>query len=374
MSISDENERAKGAEATEKSEHGGDVYRNQVNLDFSVNINPFGIPDKVKEALFQAVSLCTQYPDDKVFDLTQKLAGKIGISPECLLFGNGASELFWAIVHAIKPKTVLIPVPSFSGYQKAAVCEDCEMRFYYMKEKDAFSLTEDFLVELTDSKKENRPDLIFLANPNNPTGSCIPAELLCRIVKLCREEKIWIVVDECFLAFTQRQEDTLLQEAVRSPYLIVVRAFTKIYGIPGVRLGYLVSEREMVLRLKKHLPEWNVSLLAQYAGAAALEEDDFVKQTSSYIKEQRAYLKTELEKLGITVFPGEADYLLINSDSKLYEKLLARKILIRDCSNYFGLREGYYRIAVKKRNENEQLLAAVKESITHDTGHGQQRA
>ena len=129
-------------------------------------------------------------------------------------------------------------------------------------------------------KAHDAPYLIFLANPNNPTGACILFDLLSQIVSLCFEHRITLVIDECFIEFTKRKNESLIKIAIHSQYLIVVRAFTKIYGIPGVRLGYLASSEKMVSCLKKQLPEWNVSLLAQYAGAAALQEDEFVQKTS----------------------------------------------------------------------------------------------
>lgn len=341
----------------EKYVHGGDIYRNQVDLDFSVNINPFGIPTGVKQALIKAVEDCVRYPDEMVEDLRMAMAEKLGIEADSLLFGNGASELFVAIVHAIKPKTVLIPVPSFSGYQKAAACEDCEIRYYYMKKEDQFLLTDKFCHELKRQIKTNQaPDMIFLANPNNPTGACISHQVLLQIVELCSKGGITLVVDECFLEFTGKSEESLMQKAISFPNVIVVRAFTKIYGIPGVRLGYLVASRDMVKCIKRQLPEWNVSMFAQYAGVAALKEDAFVQKTVEYVREQREYLIAKLRELGFTVWPSEANYLLLYSDQNLYQSLLHEKILIRDCSNYEGLKKGYYRIAVKKKEENERLI------------------
>ena len=352
---------------TEKSLHGGDVYRNQVELDFSVNINPFGMPDGVKKALCDAIFLCTQYPDEKVSKLSEAMAKKLDVPQECLLFGNGASELFVAIIHARKPKTVLVLAPSFSGYEHSAACEDCQVRYYYLKKEDNFELTEHFVQELIRQiKAHEAPDLIFLANPNNPTGACISFDLLSQIVFLCCEHKITLVIDECFIEFTKRQNESLIKTAIHSSYLIVVRAFTKIYGIPGVRLGYLASSEKMVSCLKKQLPEWNVSLLAQYAGAAALQEDEFVQKTSEYVKKQRKYLTEKLRLLGLTVWQGEADYLLFYSEKNLYEMLLKKKMLIRDCSNYKGLESGYYRIAVKKQEENDRLIAALEAVLSDE--------
>ncbi len=352
----------------EKSAHGGDVYRNEVDLDFSVNINPFGIPAGVKRALIEAIEVCTQYPDTHVEVLRTAMAKKEAVPSDCLLFGNGASELFVAIIHAKKPKTVLVPVPSFSGYQSAASCEDCQIDYYYMKKENDFSLSDDFLHTLTvQIETHNAPDLIFLANPNNPTGSCIRPDILLQLISLCEAHDITLVIDECFLEFTTHTDESLVTRAVRSKYLIVVRAFTKIYGIPGVRLGYLAASKKNIQQLKKQLPEWNVSLLAQYAGEAALKETHFVKDTVVYVKKQREYLTGQLRALGLTVWAGEADYLLFQSDRDLYpdlyHALLQKKILIRDCSNYEGLEQGYYRIAVKKEEENKRLIQVLKECL-----------
>ena len=174
------------------------------------------------------------------------------------------------------------------------------------------------------------------------------------------------MIDECFIEFTKRQNESLIKTAIHSQYLIVVRAFTKIYGIPGVRLGYLASSENIVECLRKQLPEWNVSLLAQYAGVAALQEDEFVQKTSEYVKKQREYLTEKLRLLGLTVWQGEADYLLFYSEKNLYEMLLKKKMLIRDCSNYNGLESGYYRIAVKKQEENDRLIAALEAVLSDE--------
>ena len=325
------------------------------------------MPDGVKKALCDAIFLCTQYPDEKVSKLSEAMAKKLDVPQECLLFGNGASELFVAIIHARKPKTVLVLAPSFSGYEHSAACEDCQVRYYYLKKEDNFELTEHFVQELIRQiKAHEAPDLIFLANPNNPTGACISFDLLSQIVFLCCEHKITLVIDECFIEFTKRQNESLIKTAIHSSYLIVVRAFTKIYGIPGVRLGYLASSENIVECLRKQLPEWNVSLLAQYAGAAALQEDEFVQKTSEYVKKQREYLTEKLRLLGLTVWQGEADYLLFYSEKNLYEMLLKKKMLIRDCSNYKGLESGYYRIAVKKQEENDRLIAALEAVLSDE--------
>ena len=341
---------------SENMKHGGDIYRNPVKFDFSVNINPLGIPERVREALTQAVSECTHYPDMEAEELLQAIGRMTGVSTEHIVCGNGASELFVALMHALKPEKILIPVPSFLGYEKAAAASGAEVRYYHMSEENGFSSDDAIFRELADGV-----DLLFLANPNNPTGSRVNPELLEKIIAFCRDNGITVVLDECFIEFTDGWEArTFFKRTGEFENLIVVRAFTKIFAIPGVRLGYLVCENKAVKeRIKDQLPEWNLSVFAQRAGAAAAGEEDYRRKTVTFLKEERSYFVTQLEKLGIRVFPGEADFLLLYSELPLYEELLKQGILIRDCSNFRGLKTGYYRIAVKTRGENDRLLRAL---------------
>ena len=335
--------------------HGGDIYQNSVELDFSVNINPFGIPDGVRKAMREALNQCEHYPDIHHTQLITAISRTYGIPEEHILCGNGASELFVAIAHAIKPKRILIPVPSFFGYEKAAGVTDAEVIYYEMKEADGFCLTEEVLAKLTEET-----DLLFLANPNNPVGNTLEEKLLTAICDRCREKQITVVIDECFLEFAKQPGffDTHAKE--RYPNVIVVKAFTKLYAIPGVRLGYLFcGDRALAAQIENQLPEWNISCIAEAAGIAALKEKDYCSRTICAIERERSFLMTELEHREIHIFPGEADFLLLRTKLPLYEKLLEQKILIRDCSNYRGLHKGYYRIAVKQHEENCRLLEAI---------------
>mgnify|MGYP004463740765 FL=1 len=341
---------------SEDMKHGGDIYRNPVKLDFSVNINPLGIPERVQKALIQAVSECMHYPDMEAEALIQAVGRMTGVPAEYIVCGNGASELFVAVMHALSPKKILIPVPSFLGYEKAAATSGAEVRYYHMSEENGFSPDDAIFKELADGV-----DFLFLANPNNPTGSRVKPELLERIIAFCRDSGITVVLDECFIEFTDGWEArTFFKRTGEFKNLIVVRAFTKIFAIPGVRLGYLVCENKAVReRIKDQLPEWNLSVFAQRAGVAAAGEEDYRRKTVTFLNEERSYLVTQLEKLGIRVFPGAADFLLLYSELPLYGKLLKQGILIRDCSNFRGLKVGYYRIAVKTRGENDRLIAAL---------------
>lgn len=336
--------------------HGGDVYRNQVTYDFSINCNPLGMPEGVRLALTEAVNGCGRYPDIRAERLKRAIGRMTGTKEETLLCGNGASELFFAIVRGLMPKRVLLPVPSFYGYEKAARSCGAAVSFYQMKKSRGFCADEELLEELTKDV-----DLLFLADPNNPVGNRIEPPLVERLLSRCREMKIVVVLDECFVEFTQnRKACSFFRRAQEYSNLIVVRAFTKIFAIPGVRLGYLTcADPALRSRIEEQLPEWNVSVFAQEAGIAAAGEKAYWEKTAGYVKKERNHLTEQLRKAGIRVFPGTANYLLLYTPVPLGEELLKRRILIRDCSDFRGLSKGYYRIAVKRRKENEILLDAV---------------
>lgn len=337
--------------------HGGDIYRNQIRLDFSVNTNPLGMPDSVKEALHQAVEEAEHYPDIHAQELTNAVAEQLRISEKQLVFGNGASELFHAVLHAVKPSKILIPVPSFLGYEEAAKALDCEVIFYEMKKEENFCLTERILDVLDESIS-----LVLLANPNNPVGNLVELELIFKIAEKCRQCDITLVLDECFVELTGKEmTHSFLSQSDEFPNVVVVRAFTKLYAIPGVRLGYLVCEQTLAEQIRSQLPEWNLSVFAQRAGAAAIKEQEYVARAVACIQTQRLFLREELKTAGCSVYDSDADYLLFYSEKKLYELFLQRGILIRDCSNFRGLQSGYYRIAVKSEEQNRIFAEVLRE-------------
>lgn len=337
--------------------HGGDIYRNQIRLDFSVNTNPLGMPDSVREALHQAVEEAEHYPDIHAQELTKAVAERLRISEKRLVFGNGASELFHAVLNAVKPSKILIPVPSFLGYEEAAKAMDCEVIFYEMKKEEKFCLTERILDALDESIS-----LVFLANPNNPVGNLVEPELIFKIAEKCRQCDITLVLDECFMELTGKEmTHSFFNQLDEFPNVVVVRAFTKLYAIPGVRLGYLICEQTLAEKIRLQLPEWNLSVFAQRAGVAAIKEQEYVARAVVCIQTQRLFLREELKAAGCNVFDSDADYLLFYSEKKLYELFLQRGILIRDCSNFRGLQRGYYRIAVKSEEQNRIFADVLRE-------------
>ena len=176
--------------------HGGDIYRNQVKIDFSVNCNPLGIPKEVDTALHRAVSLCCKYPDIMAEKLKIAVSSAFHIREEYLVFGNGASELFLGVVHAIKPKKIMMVSPSFYGYEYAAKAVESKTIYFLLKKEQEFLPDEGLLEALSEAKTG---DLLFFANPNNPTGKQVSRAYLEKLIRKCKEKGIWIVLDECFI-------------------------------------------------------------------------------------------------------------------------------------------------------------------------------
>ena len=252
--------------------HGGDVYRNKVNIDFSVSINPCGIPAKAKTALKDAIDSLEKYPDIRCEKLTKAAAKMLDVKEEQLVFGNGSSDLFMGIANAFKPSKVLIAAPSFYGYEYAFLPNAENIIYYFMKEEDDFGITDDFLNALTDDL-----DFVILANPNNPTGALIDDSLLIRILKTAKDKNIRVILDECFIEFTEGNH-SLVKKIDEYPNLCIIKSFTKIFAIPSVRLGYLISsDLSFNEKVKKHLAEWNISAFGQAAGVACTECMDYVE-------------------------------------------------------------------------------------------------
>jgi histidinol-phosphate/aromatic aminotransferase/cobyric acid decarboxylase-like protein len=235
-----------------------------------------------------------------------------------------------------------------------------------MQEADGFCLREDVLHALTPDV-----DMVILANPNNPTGRYIPADLLYDILEQCKNNHSIVVMDECFMTLSRDGARSLLSNYQQYPNVILVRAFTKTYAMPGLRLGYLLcADTDLLREIRRHLPEWNVSSLAQQAGLAVLNDagDAYLAAAGKVLETESNYLAAALQALGIRVFPTDSNFLLLYSELPLYEQLLKRQILIRDCSSYPGLSSGYYRIAIRGHEDNVQLIEQIKE-ITEQGGN-----
>ena len=337
--------------------HGGDVYDGEIQLDFSANTNPYGTPQAVLDAITAAFPRVHQYPDPYCRELVKAISEFEGVPKDWILCGSGAAELIYSYCEALRPETAMELAPTFSEYALALERVGCRVERYSLKKENHFSLTEEFLPVLA----RIRPDVLFLCNPNNPTGQVIGLPLLEKILNLCHRQGTALFVDECFLDLSD-DGVSLKARLGEHPKLFLLKAFTKSYGMAGVRLGYcLCSDPALLEKMSHTVPPWNVSTLAQAAGVAALQERAFLQKTRALIPVERQWLKGQLEALGFWVCPSRANYLLFQGRPDLREQLRKQGIAIRSCGNYHGLEQGWYRIAVRLHEENERLIQAMKE-------------
>lgn len=344
--------------------HGGDVYSarqkmKQEPLDFSANINPMGMPPGAVRAAADALQQCTQYPDPLCRELRAALAAYEGIPAEQIVCGNGAADLIFRIVAATHPRRALLLAPTFAEYEQALRAMDCSIAYFPLQESEGFVLPEAFLQQLTPEI-----NLLFLCNPNNPTGRTVPPALLREIWKRCEEAGILLVVDECFNEFLEHPERNTLKGVLKpGTNAVILKAFTKSFAMPGLRLGYgLCGNKSLAERIFSCGQPWGVSIPAQAAGVAALQEQGYLERMRRLIQTERRWLSENLARLGLCVFPSEANYILFRTETEipLRERMEQHSVLIRACGNYRGLDDRYYRIAVRGHGENERLIAALK--------------
>lgn len=336
--------------------HGGDIYRQEIKLDYSANTNPYGTPRGVLDAITDALPLLHHYPDPCCRELIRAIAVHEGVAESTILCGNGAAELIYAYCMAVQPRLVCELAPTFAEYALAAEKAGAKTVRYALNHED-FRLDEGFLSFLENQK----PDVCFLCNPNNPTGQLISPALLEKILESCQKNNIRLFLDECFLDMTgQSQSMTGLLE--EHPEMLILKAFTKSYGMAGVRLGYCMSANSRLLQKMSRMTQpWNVSILAQKAGVAALQEKAFLEETIKTVAVERQWLTAQLQSMGFRVYPGSANYLLFQGEPGLDTALLRHGIAIRSCANYHGLSDGWYRIAVRLHHQNEALMDAIRQ-------------
>jgi threonine-phosphate decarboxylase len=349
--------------------HGGNIreaikrygLEERMVLDFSSNVNPLGPSPAAKQAVKDSISFLTRYPDPEMVELRTAIARYVGVKPEQVACGNGSNGLIHLIPRVFKPKKVLIPVPTFSEYAAAAEAAGAEVIPLPLPEHGGFRLDP---IDMAFALKG--VDMAFLCNPNNPTGRLIPKPEMIEIARYAVQEGVRLIVDEAFIDFIEA--DSLVKETALSSHLICLRAFTKFFGLPGLRIGYAVSSEDIAAALRDSQEPWAVNIPAERAAIAALNDWGHIRKTRKMVEKERERLLSELRLLpGVEPFPSFANFVFIKLTTVggpvLTEKLGLRGILIRDCSSFFGVRSRYVRIAVRTRRENERLVKALREIL-----------
>jgi threonine-phosphate decarboxylase len=345
--------------------HGGDVWRwgEQISLDFSASLNPFGMAPEVRAAALEGVARSVHYPDPACAALTAALCAAEDVPEHWVHWGGGAAAVLDAAVAALKPRTALLFDPCFGEYERVLIRHGCALRRCALSAADCFDLTADHLNSLSPEV-----DLVVLCTPNNPTGRSIAPGILLKMLERCSALDIAVLMDESFLELCDAQRRTDLRPLLgENRKLLLLRSLTKSHCIPGLRLGYaLCGHGDWNRALRAGEDPWRVSVPAQLAGVAALGCPDWPKRAMERILPERRRLTDELRKLGCTVWASHANFLLFHvpGDSTLRQRLEGRGILIRSCESFRGLGPDFYRIAVRTPEENTLLLGALEEELT----------
>ena len=325
------------------------------------------MPGSLAGAIVRSLQNAACYPDPEMTELREKLAKKeLGpwAEAENVICGNGACELIYGLCQALKPHLSLMPSPTFKEYENGVLISGGKMLFEELLPENEYRLTDSILEKITPEIS-----LLFLCNPNNPTGQAIEKELLVCIAQRCEECGVYLCLDECFLPFMDEEEAfSMCEQLQQFPHLLILRAFTKIFGMAGIRFGYLLSANAQLLEtVRGVLQPWNVSIPAQAAAMQALKEDVFVQRTKLLIREEREFLLQEMRKMSVSVIGDpSANFIFFRARKDLKERFLEKGVLIRSCSNFTGLSEGYFRIGIKQREDNQEFLTYLKEILAEE--------
>ncbi len=352
--------------------HGGKHYLQSSNtlIDFSTSVNPLGPSPRVKEVIVKSIDAIAEYPDNSCRRFRRAAAEYIGVDDSCIVVGNGSSELIYLIADAFlaKDDTALIIQPTFSEYERASIKNSAKV------EHLSLPLGFEFKGEHIDMLDEhmNGARLLFICNPNNPTGSVIEREMLLRIVERAYDKGVMVVLDECFMEFSS-VDCSLARYVEEFNNLIVLRSLTKAFGFAGLRLGYCLADSKLASVLADAKVPWSVNALAEAAGVEALNDREYIEMSKVILSRERDYMHRMLEGIGYYPLRSSVNFFLVRihdgmNSTLLRDKLLHKGMLVRDCSNFHGLEDGrYIRIAPRLRAENELLIDAM-EGILNEQG------
>jgi threonine-phosphate decarboxylase len=365
--------------------HGGDIYSiGKDVIDFSANINFMGMPKSVFEAAHRGVDMSVNYPQPMNMRLAQRITDYYkdngmfkDMDSDNFLIGNGAAELIFNFIQEIKPKRAVVPAPTFYEYENALkrVNKNIDIRRYALDEEKDFIPDEEIFESIG-----YKTDIVCLCNPNNPTGKLTDKRLIFEIIEKCRETGAWLFIDESFMEMVENGRGISFvndMEEVNYDKIFILKSFTKLFAMPGLRLGYGICKDKQTADIirKSHQP-WNISLPAQEAGMAAMDElqyNRYDETAAAVIKEERERLCENLSNLSrIKCYKGEANFVLFRylaentftrAEDTLEKRLLQDALQIRNCENFIGLSRGWYRVSVRSRQENERLVGRIAQYL-----------
>ncbi len=353
--------------------HGGRYYLNSSTnihiIDFSTSINPLGAPPNVIKAIIDNLinnngsnnNSIMEYPDPYARILKSSISEYIGIDENYILVGNGSSEIIYMVADAFIKENdkVAVVEPTFLEYTRACKKNGAIIKHIMMSNlKLDYDSIEDIFNNINDVK------ILFICNPNNPTGFLTDDSIMLKVVEYCYNKGIVVVLDECFIEFTDKQSYAIKVKEFDN--LIVLRSLTKAFGLAGLRVGYCVSNPSIVKVLSKAKVPWSVNTFAQIAGIEALKDLEHLDKSRSVIRKEKTFLINNLSNIqGLRPLASDTNFFLLRLDGDfnsmmIRDALLSKGILVRDCSNFYGMRYGYIRVSTRLRDDNVTLIDAIK--------------
>ncbi len=341
--------------------HGGKIpskNSDQKIIDFSSNITPLGIPSSVKSIIKKNFDKIGFYPDPNSEKITLNLEKYTHLPKSNIIVGNGAIEILYNFCYAFLSKTtkVLIHIPTFQEYETAVKLNDCKISYY-----NSINLSKDldsFILQIP------KNGCIFLCNPNNPTGELLSKKELLAIIIKAKKLKTLVFIDECFIELVPDYDESVISYVKKYDNLFILRSLTKSFGLPGIRIGYACGSKEIIKILQKIKIPWSVNSIAQDAANEVIKNKSHITKSNFIIKKELKYLNKLISSIdGFECIPSSTNFILIKTkynSTYLQKKLLKNKILIRDCKNFRGLNEHYFRIAVKSHRDNVKLVSALE--------------
>lgn len=381
--------------------HGGNIYKifreNNIKeiLDYSSNINPYGIPESLKKRITENLEILERYPDPDYIELRQKLAHLNKIDISNIVLGNGATEIIFLFMKVINPKKILIAAPTFGEYERAVKATErvenssilgdsnkkkddenscgkqkIKIEYFELKESDDFKLN----IHNLKNELEKKYDLLIICNPNNPTGKFLKLDETEKILRECNKHNTKLFIDEAFIDFLKDgMKESIINTKEDKQNLFVTRAFTKFFAIPGLRLGYgIYFDKNLEKEISEKKEPWSVNNIAEIAGLTVLDDTEYIEKTLKWITEEKIYMYEKLNEItGIKPYKTETNFIMVKIEDKLFSKELNVKILrgkileygilIRDASNFKFLDERFFRLAIKNRKNNNRIIKVLKD-------------
>lgn len=365
--------------------HGGNVYQVAKELgrsvdslvDFSASINPLGPPPSVLRAIQRALPACGHYPDPSAETLRQRLAKEHRISPDSIVLGNGSAELIRALPLALALRQGYVVGPTFMEYEESLHVAGAQCIYVLAQSAERYAPPLEGLSHLVETSssdsqmtKRRGPEsstAVFICNPNSPTGRVVSVRHLRQLYRQIEQAGHWMIVDEAFMDFCPSQ--SLIKDVLTSARLLILRSFTKFYGMPGIRLGYLVGLPETVAIIRRLLPPWSVSHFAQVAGVAAVDDFPYRQRSVAFIQKERPRFMKRLRTIGgLRIIPSSANFVMVELPSgcvteRVVSRLARQGMLVRDCQSFSGMSKPALRLAIRHPRDNNGMVEALKEAL-----------